>query len=128
MENILGKKCSKEELMAETTQIFHEIGLPSHIKGYEYLRTAIVFVVEQCKVPPLVLKDLYPHVAKQYFTNVACVERLIRYAIEITWGCGDADMLNSYFGYAPKSKHGRPTSSEFIAIMVDHLRLKYRLY
>ncbi len=114
--------------MAEVTQIFHEIGLPPHFKGYEYLRTAIVFVVEHCKVPPLVIKEIYPYVAKQYFTNVACVARLISYVIEITWDRGDADTLNSYFGYSPKSKHGRPTSCEFIAIMVDHLRLKYRLY
>ena len=102
--------------------------MPAHIKGYQYLRTAILLTVNDSDIINSVTKILYPSVAKQYQTTTSRVERAIRHAIEVAWDRGDVDTLNSYFGYTIQNNRGKPTNSEFIAMIADNLRLKYKLY
>ena len=111
-----------------TTKIIHQIGVPAHIKGYQYLRTAILLTVKDSDIINSVTKVLYPSVAKKYQTTTSRVERAIRHAIEVAWDRGDVDTLNSYFGYTIQNNRGKPTNSEFIAMIADNLRLKYKLY
>ena len=99
-----------------------------HIKGYQYLRTAILMTIADNDVINSVTKVLYPSVAKKYQTTTSRVERAIRHAIEVAWDRGDVDTLNSYFGYTIQNNRGKPTNSEFIAMIADNLRLKYKLY
>ncbi len=108
------------------SDILHQIGVPAHIKGYEYLRTAIAMVAENSELIHSVTKVLYPTVAKKYGTTSSRVERAIRHAIEVAWDRGDVDVLNSYFGYTIQSSRGKPTNSEFIAMISDFLRYKWR--
>ena len=108
---------------ALVTSIIHEIGVPAHIKGYQYLRTAILMTIEDSDVINSVTKILYPSVAKQYSTTSSRVERAIRHAIEVAWDRGDVDILNSYFGFTIQNNRGKPTNSEFIAMIADNLRL-----
>ncbi len=112
------------DLEAQVTKIIHQIGVPAHIKGYQYLRTAIIMVVENNDVINSVTKILYPSVAKSYGTTSSRVERAIRHAIEVAWDRGDLDVLNSFFGYTVQNSRGKPTNSEFIAMIADNLRLK----
>ena len=105
------------------TSIIHEVGVPAHIKGYQYLRTAILMTIEDSDVINSVTKILYPSVAKQYSTTSSRVERAIRHAIEVAWDRGDVDILNSYFGFTIQNNRGKPTNSEFIAMIADNLRL-----
>jgi two-component system response regulator (stage 0 sporulation protein A) len=116
------------DLEAQVTKIIHQIGVPAHIKGYQYLRTAIIMAINDTEVINSVTKVLYPTVAKQYGTTSSRVERAIRHAIEVAWDRGDVDTLNSYFGYTIQDQRGKPTNSEFIAMIADNLRLKYKLY
>ena len=102
--------------------------MPAHIKGYQYLRTAILLTVNDSDIINSVTKVLYPSVAKKYQTTTSRVERAIRHAIEVAWDRGDVDTLNSYFGYTIQNNRGKPTNSEFIAMIADNLRLKYKLY
>ena len=97
--------------------------MPAHIKGYQYLRTAILMTIEDNEVINSVTKILYPSVAKQYQTTSSRVERAIRHAIEVAWDRGDVDTLNAYFGYTIQNTRGKPTNSEFIAMIADNLRL-----
>lgn len=110
------------------SDIMHQIGVPAHIKGYQYLRTAILMTVRDNDVINSVTKVLYPTVAKKYQTTTSRVERAIRHAIEVAWDRGDVETLNSYFGYTIQNNRGKPTNSEFIAMIADNLRLKYKLY
>ena len=110
------------------TSIIHEVGVPAHIKGYQYLRTAILLTIRDSDVINSVTKILYPTVAKKYQTTTSRVERAIRHAIEVAWDRGDVETLNSYFGYTIQNDRGKPTNSEFIAMIADNLRLKYKLY
>ena len=112
-----------EELV---TSIIHEVGVPAHIKGYQYVREAIMITVENMEVINSVTKILYPSVAKQFKTTSSRVERAIRHAIEVAWDRGDVDTLNSYFGYTIQQGRGKPTNSEFIAMIADNLRLESR--
>ena len=112
------------DLEAQVTKIIHQIGVPAHIKGYQYLRTAIIMVVENTDVINSVTKILYPSVAKSYGTTSSRVERAIRHAIEVAWDRGDLDVLNSFFGYTVQNSRGKPTNSEFIAMIADKLRLE----
>lgn len=112
----------------QVTKIIHQIGVPAHIKGYQYLRTAILMTVSDSDIINSVTKVLYPSVAKKYATTTSRVERAIRHAIEVAWDRGDVDVLNSYFGYTIQNNRGKPTNSEFIAMIADNLRLKYKLY
>lgn len=110
----------------KVTQILHEIGVPAHIKGYHYLRDSIIMSVEKPEIINAVTKQLYPSVAKKYDTTSSRVERAIRHAIEVAWDRGDIDVLNSYFGYTIHNDRGKPTNSEFIAMISDRLRLQIK--
>ena len=116
------------DIETHVTQIIHQVGIPAHIKGYQYLRTAIIMTIEDNEIINSVTKILYPSVAKKYSTTTSRVERAIRHAIEVAWDRGDIDTLNSYFGYTIQNNRGKPTNSEFIAMIADNLRLKYKLY
>ena len=116
------------DIETQVTKIIHQIGVPAHIKGYQYLRTAILMTVQDSDIINSVTKVLYPCVAKKYATTTSRVERAIRHAIEVAWDRGDVDTLNSYFGYTIQNNRGKPTNSEFIAMIADNLRLKYKLY
>lgn len=116
------------DIETQVTQIIHQIGVPAHIKGYQYLRTAILLTVKDSDIINSVTKVLYPSVAKKYATTTSRVERAIRHAIEVAWDRGDVDTLNSYFGYTIQQGRGKPTNSEFIAMIADNLRLKYKMY
>ena len=116
------------DIETQVTQIIHQIGVPAHIKGYQYLRTAILLTVKDSDIINSVTKVLYPSVAKKYATTTSRVERAIRHAIEVAWDRGDVDTLNSYFGYTIQNNRGKPTNSEFIAMIADNLRLKYKMY
>jgi two-component system response regulator (stage 0 sporulation protein A) len=110
-------------LEIQVTEILHQIGVPAHIKGYHYLRDSIIMAIETPDIINAVTKQLYPGVAKRYGTTASRVERAIRHAIEVAWDRGDVDILNSYFGYTIHNTRGKPTNSEFIAMISDRLRL-----
>ena len=121
-----GKLSDLPDMEAQVTKIIHQIGVPAHIKGYQYLRCAILMAIDDEDIINSVTKVLYPSVAKKYQTTTSRVERAIRHAIEVAWDRGDVDTLNSYFGYTIQNSRGKPTNSEFIAMIADNLRLKYR--
>lgn len=112
------------DLETQVTKIIHQIGVPAHIKGYQYLRSAIIMTMDNTELINSITKQLYPGVAKQYGTTSSRVERAIRHAIEVAWDRGDVDVINSFFGYTVQSNRGKPTNSEFIALVADSLRLK----
>lgn len=114
------------QLEAMVTAIIHEIGVPAHIKGYQYLREGIIITVQNMDVINAVTKVLYPEIAKRFGTTASRVERAIRHAIEVAWDRGDVDTLNSYFGYTIHNLRGKPTNSEFIAMIADKMRLDKR--
>ena len=111
-------------LEAEVTAILHEVGVPAHIKGYQYVREAIIIVVQNMDAINAVTKVLYPEVAKRFHTSPSRVERAIRHAIEVAWDRGDLETLQGYFGYTVNSAKGKPTNSEFIAMIADRIRLR----
>ncbi len=106
------------------TEIIHDIGVPAHIKGYQYLREAITLTVEDMDIINAVTKALYPAVAKKYGTTASRVERAIRHAIEVAWDRGDLETLQRYFGYTVSNVKGKPTNSEFIAMIADRIALE----
>jgi len=108
------------------SDIMRQIGVPAHIKGYQYLRTSIKLSIEDSEMLGSVTKVLYPTVAKMYNTTASRVERAIRHAIEVAWDRGDVDVLSSYFGYTIQSQRGKPTNSEFIAMIADKLKLSLK--
>ena len=112
-------------LRVEVTEILHQIGVPAHIKGYHYLRDSIIMAIEDPEIINAVTKQLYPNVAKEYNTTSSRVERAIRHATEVAWDRGDVDVLNSYFGYTIHNTRGKPTNSEFIAMISDKLSLQH---
>ncbi len=109
------------------SDIMHQIGVPAHIKGYQYLRSAIILSVNSPEMMNSVTKVLYPTVAKMYKTTASRVERAIRHAIEVAWDRGDVDVLSAYFGYTIQNTRGKPTNSEFIAMISDKLRLRLKV-
>jgi len=109
------------------TDIIHQIGVPAHIKGYNYLRDSIILCINDSEAINAVTKILYPTVARKHSTTSSRVERAIRHAIEVAWDRGDVDVLNSYFGYTIHNSRGKPTNSEFIAMISDKLRLKIKI-
>jgi len=115
-----------QNLEAVVTAIIHEIGVPAHIKGYQYLREAILLAVADREVINAVTKVLYPEVAKRFGTTASRVERAIRHAIEVAWDRGDLETLQKYFGYTVSNVKGKPTNSEFIAMIADRLQLQQR--
>lgn len=118
---------SDPELEVMITDIIHQIGVPAHIKGYHYLREAIILSIKNSDIVNSVTKLLYPTVAKNHSTTASRVERAIRHAIEVAWDRGNIDVLNSYFGYTIQNDRGKPTNSEFIAMISDKLRLKLKI-
>ncbi|MCI8595022.1 MAG: sporulation transcription factor Spo0A [Oscillospiraceae bacterium] len=114
----------EENLQSLVTAIIHEIGVPAHIKGYQYLREAIIIAAEDMDVINAVTKILYPEVAKRYHTTASRVERAIRHAIEVAWDRGDLEILQKYFGYTVSNAKGKPTNSEFIAMIADRIQLQ----
>lgn len=116
---------NQKRLAMDVTAIIHEIGVPAHIKGYHYLREAIVLSVNDMDILNAVTKGLYPTVAQQFSTTPSRVERAIRHAIETAWSRGDVETLNKYFGYTISENKGKPTNSEFIAMIADRLSLQY---
>ena len=119
-----GKDASSIESMV--TGIIHEIGVPAHIKGYQYLREAIIIAVGDMEVINAITKVLYPQVAKTFQTTPSRVERAIRHAIEVAWDRGDLDTLQRFFGYTVSNTKGKPTNSEFIALIADKLQLQLK--
>ena len=115
------------DLEMMVTEIIHQIGVPAHIKGYHYLRESILLAVNDADIINSVTKQLYPTVAKKFATTSSRVERAIRHAIEVAWDRGDVDILNSYFGYTIHNGRGKPTNSEFIAMIADKLRLRRKI-
>ena len=115
---------SREDLEVDITNIIHEVGVPAHIKGYQYLRDAITMVVEDMDLLGAVTKELYPAMAQLNNTTPSRVERAIRHAIEVAWNRGKIETINSLFGYTVHNDKGKPTNSEFIAIIADNLRLE----
>lgn len=125
-----GTVAAKEKdtsLEMSVTEIIHQIGVPAHIKGYQYLRDSILMAIEDEEIINAVTKRLYPAVAKKHGTTSSRVERAIRHAIEVAWDRGDVDVLNSYFGYTIHNGRGKPTNSEFIAMISDKFRLQLKI-
>ena len=114
------------DLETGVTNIIQKIGVPAHIKGYQYMRDAIIMVINDMETINSVTKILYPSVAKKYNTTSSRVERAIRHAIEVAWDRGDPEVLDSMFGYTILSSKGKPTNSEFIAMISDKIRLKIK--
>ena len=120
------RKPDKTDIEAMVTSIIHEIGVPAHIKGYQYLREAIIIAVNDMDVINAITKVLYPQVAKTFQTTPSRVERAIRHAIEVAWDRGDIDTLQRFFGYTVSNTKGKPTNSEFIALIADRLQLQLK--
>ena len=120
------KESKKHNLESDVTSIIHEIGVPAHIKGYQYLREAIVMSVNDIEMLNSITKILYPTIAKKYQTTSSRVERAIRHAIEVAWSRGKMDTIDELFGYTIHNGKGKPTNSEFIALIADKIRLDYR--
>ena len=116
----------RQNLEDDVTQLLHEIGIPAHIKGYKYLRDAITISVEEKEMLVSVTKVLYPTIAKKHGTTSSRVERAIRHAIEVAWSRGQLEMIHEIFGYTVNSGKGKPTNSEFIALITDKIRLDYK--
>lgn len=114
------------DLEKDVTDMIHEIGVPAHIKGYQYLREAIMMSVKDVEMLGSITKILYPTIAKKYQTTPSRVERAIRHAIEVAWSRGRMETLDALFGYTINTGKGKPTNSEFIALIADKIRLQYR--
>ena len=123
----LRERETERNLDMEITEIIHQIGVPAHIKGYQYLRDAIRMAIEDEQIINAVTKRLYPAVAKKHATTSSRVERAIRHAIEVAWDRGDVDTLTAYFGYTIHNERGKPTNSEFIAMIADKFRLQLKI-
>ena len=119
-------KKDEGNLEALVTNVIHEVGVPAHIKGYQYLREAIMMVVNDIDIINQITKQLYPEIAEKYKTTPSRVERAIRHAIEVAWGRGQADVVENIFGYTVSAAKGKPTNSEFIAMIADKLRLELK--
>mgnify|MGYP000828458056 FL=1 len=116
----------EQNLETDVTQMLHEIGIPAHIKGYQYLRDAIIMSVQDAEMLSSETKILYPTIAKRHQTTSSRVERAIRHAIEVAWDRGDLDTLQRFFGYTVSNTKGKPTNSEFIALIADKLQLQLK--
>ena len=123
----LYQQAAPRNLEVEVTSIMHEIGVPAHIKGYQYLRDAIMMVVKDLDVINSITKLLYPSIAREYNTTPSRVERAIRHAIEVAWSRGQVDTIDALFGYTVNLGKGKPTNSEFIAMVADKLRLEMKI-
>lgn len=120
------EELKERNLESDVTAIIHEIGVPAHIKGYQYLREAIIMSVNDMDMLNSITKILYPTIAKKFQTTPSRVERAIRHAIEVAWSRGKMDTIDALFGYTINNGKGKPTNSEFIALIADKIRLEYR--
>lgn len=125
-QNMVETENDSTVLESVVTDIIHEIGVPAHIKGYQYLRSAILMAVQDMDILNSITKQLYPSIAEEYGTTSSRVERAIRHAIEVAWGRGSMDTINDLFGYTINAGKGKPTNSEFIALIADKIRLDNR--
>ncbi len=125
-KNVPAFPSSKPDLELMVTEILHQIGVPAHIKGYIYLRDSIMLAVKDPHIISAITKQLYPTIAKMNETTSSRVERAIRHAIEVAWDRGDVDVLNSFFGYTIHNSRGKPTNSEFVAMISDRIRLRLK--
>ena len=116
----------EDDMETQVTKVIHQIGVPAHIKGYHYLREAIILAVNDIDIINAITKVLYPTVARKFQTTSSRVERAIRHAIETAWNRGDLDTLNKFFGYTVSNTKGKPTNSEFIAMIADKLNLELK--
>ncbi|MBE6975238.1 MAG: sporulation transcription factor Spo0A [Ruminococcaceae bacterium] len=123
---VSGRRPEPVNIEAMVTNIIHEVGVPAHIKGYQYLREAIMIAIDDMDVINAITKVLYPMVAKKFDTTASRVERAIRHAIEVAWDRGDLDTLQRLFGYTVSNTKGKPTNSEFIALIADKLQLRLK--
>ena len=121
------EEVSRQSLEAKVTEIIHEIGVPAHIKGYQYLREAIIMSVGDMDMLNSITKILYPGIAKKFDTTPSRVERAIRHAIEVAWSRGKMDTIDELFGYTISNGKGKPTNSEFIALITDRIRLQMKI-
>jgi two-component system response regulator (stage 0 sporulation protein A) len=117
----------ERNLESDVTNVIHEIGVPAHIKGYQYLRDAIIMSINDMEMLNSITKILYPTIAKKYQTTASRVERAIRHAIEVAWSRGKMDTIDALFGYTINTGKGKPTNSEFIALIADKIRLEYKM-
>lgn len=127
MMNQETKMNGSNHLEVDVTDIIHEIGVPAHIKGYQYLRDAIMLSVDNSEMLNSITKMLYPSIAKRHKTTPSRVERAIRHAIEVAWSRGKTDTIDALFGYTVSGGKGKPTNSEFVALIADKIRLEYKL-
>ncbi len=123
VENTYQPQVRSKNMDVEVTNIIHQMGVPAHIKGYQYLRDAILLVIDEVNLLGVVTKELYPMIAEKYQTTPSRVERAIRHAIELAWDRGNVEMMNKFFGYTINIQRGKPTNSEFIAMVADKLRI-----
>ena len=122
-----GNAFLERNLEADVTNVIHEIGVPAHIKGYHYLRDAIMMSVNDTEMLNSITKQLYPTIAKRHKTTPSRVERAIRHAIEVAWSRGKMDTIDALFGYTVHNGKGKPTNSEFVALIADKIRLEYKM-
>ena len=118
--------CAAGNIESDVTEIIRDIGIPANIKGYQYIREGIIMAVNDMNMLNYITKLLYPSIAKKYKTTSSSVERAIRHAIEVAWNRGQIDVINDMFGYTVNAGKGKPTNSEFIALIADKLRIEYR--
>ena len=123
---MLSDNCEKGDLLVKTTKVLRGIGIPAHLNGYYYLRSAVMISLQENNSISSVTKLLYPEIAKEYATTQQKVERGIRNAIEVAWSRGRMETLDALFGYTVNTGKGKPTNSEFIALIADRIRLSYR--
>ena len=126
-EHRRSEKMAKYNMESDVTNIIHEIGVPAHIKGYQYLRDAIMMSVDDSEMLNSITKILYPSIAKQHGTTPSRVERAIRHAIEVAWSRGKVDTIDELFGYTVHNGKGKPTNSEFVALIADKIRLEQKM-
>lgn len=122
------EKVTNIDLEAKVGELLCQLGVPTHIEGYQYLRAAILLTIQDSDNISFMTEKLYPFVAKKYNVSANGVKSAVRHAIEVAWNHGDAEMLNDYFGYSIQNNLKMPSNSEFIAMIADNLRLKYKLY
>lgn len=126
-DTVINSMNSVRDLEKDVTDMIHEIGVPAHIKGYQYLRAAIMMSVKDTEMLNSITKLLYPSIAKEFETTPSRVERAIRHAIEVAWSRGKMETLEELFGYTINTGKGKPTNSEFIALIADKIRLQYKM-
>ena len=124
--NYLSEPPKERDYEIEVTEVLHQMGIPAHVKGYQYLRDAILYIMDDINLLGAVTKELYPLVGEKYNTSASRVERAIRHAIELAWSRGNVDMMVQYFGYTINTEKGKPTNREFIAMVADKIRLSLK--